>query len=196
MVRTRVGYAGGTTQNPAYHNLGDHAESIEVVYDPSRISYEKLLDVFWASHDPAERPWRRQYMSGIFYHNDEQKGLAERTRDREVRRIGRPVHTEILPASVFTPAEDYHQKYQLRRHPELVKELRAAYPDPRDLVSSTAAARVNGYLGGQGTYAGLQAEIDGFGLSPEGRKTLLEIVRGSDSRRNRGAGAGASCPTE
>src|SRR3990172_2687589 len=108
VVRTRVGYAGGTTQNPAYHNLGDHAESIEVVYDPSRISYEKLLAVFWASHDPAERPWRRQYMSGIFYHNDEQKGLAERTRDREASRIGRPAHTEILPASLFTPAQHYH----------------------------------------------------------------------------------------
>jgi peptide-methionine (S)-S-oxide reductase len=196
VVRTRVGYAGGTTRNPTYHNLGDHSESVEVVYDPSRISYEKLLEIFWASHDPASRPWSRQYMAAIFYHDEGQKLLAERTRDREARRIGRAVHTGIFPASVFTPAEEYHQKFQLRRHPELMKGLLAAYPDPKDLVSSTAAARLNGYLGGHGTYAGLAAEIDGFGLPPEGRKTLLAIVRGNDSRNGRGMDTGAACPRD
>lgn len=196
MVRTRVGYAGGATRNPTYQSLGDHSESIEVVYDPSRISYEKLLEIFWASHNPASRPWSRQYMAAIFYHDEGQKLLAERTRDQEARRIGRTVHTGILPASVFTPAEEYHQKFQLRRHPELMKELRAAYPDPKDLVSSTAAARLNGYLGGYGTYAGLTAEIDGFGLAPEGRKTLLAIVRGNDSRNGRGMETVAACPMD
>jgi len=194
VVRTRVGYAGGTTRNPTYHNLGDHSESVEVVYDPSRISYEKLLEIFWASHDPASHPWSRQYMVAIFYHDEGQKLLAERTRDREARRIGRAVHTGILPASVFTAAEEYHQKFQLRRHPELMKGLLAAYPDPKDLVSSTAAARLNGYLGGHGTFAGLTAEIDGFRLAPEGRKSLLAIVRGNDSRNGRGMKTGAACP--
>jgi peptide-methionine (S)-S-oxide reductase len=193
VVRTRVGYTGGTTRHPTYHNLGDHSESIEVVYDPSRISYEKLLEIFWASHDPASRPWSRQYMAAIFYHDEGQKLLAERTRDREARRIGRPVHTGIFPASVFTPAEEYHQKFQLRRHPELMKELRAAYPDPKDLVSSTAAARLNGYLGGYGTYAGLTAGIEDLGLGPEGRKTLLAIVRGNHSRNGGGRETGAAC---
>jgi len=196
VVRTRVGYAGGTTRNPTYQNLGDHSESIEVVYDPSRISFENLLEIFWESHNPASRPWSRQYMAAIFYHDEGQKLLAERTRGREARKIGRAVHTGIFPASVFTPAEEYHQKFQLRRHPELMKGLRAAYPDPKDFVSSTAAARLNGYLGGHGTYAGLTAEIDGFGLPPEGRKTLLAIVRGNDSGNGRGLETGAACPRD
>jgi len=193
VVRTRVGYAGGTTRNPTYHNLGDHTESLEVVYDPSRISYGKLLEIFWSSHDPASRTWSRQYMAAVFHHDEGQKLLAERTRDREARRIGRAVHTGIFPASVFTPAEEYHQKFQLRRHPELLKGLLAAYPDPKDLVSSTAAARLNGYLGGNGTYAGLTAEIEDLGLAPEGRKTLLAIVRRNDPRSGREMETGAAC---
>ena len=135
-------------------------------------------------------------MAAIFYHDEGQKLLAERTRDRKARRIGGAVHTGIIPASFFTPAEEYHQKFQLRRHPELMKGLQAVYPDPKDLVSSTSAARLNGYLGGHGTFAGLTAEIDGFGLPPEGRKTLLAIVRGNDSRNERGTGAGAACPRD
>jgi len=85
-----------------------------VDFDPSVISYGKLLDVFWASHDPLERPWRRQYMSAIFPHDDEQKNLAIRTRSREAARRNGKIHTEILPASRFYLAEAYHQKYALR----------------------------------------------------------------------------------
>lgn len=196
MVRTRVGYAGGTTENPTYARVGDHAETVEIDYDPSRISYGNLLDVFWAGHDPTERPWHRQYMSAIFYRNDEQKRLAERSKDREAKRIGKPIHTGILAANAFTPAEEYHQKRFLRGRPELMKEFRAFYPDPRDLVSSTAAARVNGYLGGNGTLAGLKGEIDVLGLSPAGRKTLLAIVQGYASRRDGKGTAGVACPVD
>jgi hypothetical protein len=73
-----------------------------------------------------------------------------------------------------------------------MKELRAAYPDPEDLVCSTAATRLNGYLGGYGTYAGLAAEIEDLGLAPEGRKTLLAIVRGNDSRNGRSMETGSA----
>ena len=68
MIRTRVGYAGGTTNNPTYRALGDHAETIQVDYDPTQISYEELLEAFWTSHSPTSRPWSRQYASIIFYH--------------------------------------------------------------------------------------------------------------------------------
>ena len=104
MVATRVGYAGGTTENPTYHNLGDHTETIQIDYDPTQISY------------------------------------------------------------------------RLRGSPTFMDEFAAIYPDPADLVNSTAAVRVNGYLGGYGTLADLQAEIDDLGLSPEAREELLEIV--------------------
>ena len=76
MVRTRVGYAGGTKKNPTYHDLGDHSETVQMDYDPTVISYTKLLDVFWDSHDPSLPSDSKQYMSIIFYHNDKQKELA------------------------------------------------------------------------------------------------------------------------
>ena len=106
MIRTRVGYAGGTMKNPTYHNLGDHTETIQIDYDPTQISYEELLDVFWDSHNPTSRPWSRQYMSIVFYHDEEQKRSAIETRDREGSRREGVIFTEIVPASQFYLAED------------------------------------------------------------------------------------------
>lgn len=176
MVRTRVGYAGGSKVDPTYHSLGDHSETIQIDYDPAQISYGELLDVFWASHSPVSRPWSLQYASIIFYHNDEQKRLAEETREREVARLGAPIYTEIRPFSEFYLAEDYHQKYRLRGEPGLLQEFRAIYPDLQDFVDSTAVARANGYAGGHGTLATLEEELDSLGLSPEADHQLLEIV--------------------
>jgi methionine-S-sulfoxide reductase len=191
-VRTRVGYTGGTTDNPTYRTLGDHIETVEMDYDPSVVSYEKLLDVFWASHDPAVRPWRRQYMSVIFYHNDEQKRAAVRTRDAYAgRRKGRVV-TEIVPASRFYLAEGYHQKHALRGRPEFMKEVEDIYPSLSGLLASTAVTRLNGYVAGYGTCAILQEELEGLGLSSIGRKRLMDTVCGHGGKRSRGAGD--ACP--
>jgi peptide-methionine (S)-S-oxide reductase len=176
VVRTRVGYAGGTTENPTYHNLGDHTETIQIEYDPSQISYKELLDVFWDSHNPASPAWSRQYMSIVFYHDEEQRRLAMATRDREAARIQREILTEIVPATEFYLAEAYHQKYRLRQVPDLVQAFSAIYPDDDDFVASTAAARVNGYLGGYGTCEELQEELDSLGLFPVGSDTLQSIV--------------------
>jgi hypothetical protein len=134
------------------------------------------LDVFWSSHDPTARPWSTQYASIIFYHSDEQERLAVEARDREATERGHHVFTEVAAFSGFYLAEDYHQKYQLRREPELVAEYTAMYPNGNGFVDSASAARVNGYLGGHGTLAGLQEEIDSLGLSPEGNKRLTDIV--------------------
>ena len=161
-------------------------------FDPSVISYGKLLDVFWASHDPRERARRRQYMSAIFTHNDEQKNLALGTRDRETARRDRKIHTEILPATGFYLAEAYHQKYALRGRSELMKEYEALYPTFRDFLASTAVARVNGYVAGYGTCDALREELDGLGLSPAGRKRLENIVCPPDAGKERSTGA--ACP--
>jgi peptide-methionine (S)-S-oxide reductase len=176
VVRTRVGYAGGDKEDPTYYSLGNHAETIQVDYDPARISYAELLDLFWASHSPTSRPWSTQYASIIFYHDEEQKRLAEESRDREVVRRGIPMYTEIQPLTRFYLAEDYHQKHRLRQDEVLLAEFQSIYPDPADLVASTAAARVNGYLGGNGSPSQLQAEIDDLGLSPAAKERLLERV--------------------
>lgn len=71
MIRTRVGYAGGSKENPTYYSLGDHSETIQIDYDPTQISYGQLLEVFWNSHNPTYEPWSRQYMSIIFYHSED-----------------------------------------------------------------------------------------------------------------------------
>jgi len=156
--------------------LGDHSETIQIEYDPTQISYQELLDVFWSSHSPTTRPYSRQYASIVFYHNQEQKQLAEASRDRETASRGEPIYTEILPFDQFTLAETYHQKYRLQQVPALVNELRAIYPLDDEFIDSTAAARVNGYLGGYGTLAALQADLEDLGLSQEAQQILLDWV--------------------
>ena len=138
------------------------------------ISYRDLLDVFWYAHSPTAVPWSIQYKSAIFYNNDEQERLAIETRDGLEEALGEKVYTEIVPATEFYPAEDYHQKYYLQQTPELLKELKAIYPDINDFTNSTAVARVNGYVGRFGTPEGLQAELNKLGLSDEGQ----DIIRG------------------
>ena len=171
-----MGYAGGSKDNPTYHDLGDHSEAIQIDYDPTLISYQELLDIFWSSHSPTARPWSRQYASIIFYHNQEQKRLAEASLDREAASGGGPIYTEIVPFDRFTLAETYHQKYRLQQDPALVREFRAIYPQDEDFINSTAAARVNGYVGGYGTLAALEAEIEDLGLSQTAQEKLLELV--------------------
>lgn len=176
MIRTRVGYAGGQKDSPTYRSLGDHSETIQIDYDPTQITYAELLDVFWSSHSPTARPWSLQYASLVFYHDEEQKRLAEESRDRLAAELGRPIYTEIVAYDRFYLAEDYHQKYRLRGVKALLSEFEAIYPNALDFVNSTAAARVNGYLGGHGTLASLEAEVGDLGLSPAAQEVLRERV--------------------
>ena len=177
MIRTRVGYAGGAPKDPTYHNLGDHSETIQIDYDPAQISYEDLLQVFWDSHYPAARPWSQQYASIIFYHDEEQKRLATESWAREMAKNEGQIFTEIVPLTEFYLAEGYHQKYRLRSVSLLLDEFSTIYPDEADLINSTAVTRVNGYVGGNGSYENLQAEIGKLGLSAEAQEYLLERVR-------------------
>ena len=173
-----MGYAGGTSPAPTYRSLGDPTETLRVEFDPQVIAYEDLLAIFWESHDPAARPYSRQYKAAVFYHNDGQKRLAEASRGRVAATLGAPVRTEILPAGPFTPAEDYHQKYYLRNAGELMEEFRAFYPDPRGFARSTAAARVNGYLGRHADADTVRRILPSLGLTPKGQAILLDKVFG------------------
>jgi methionine-S-sulfoxide reductase len=175
-VNTRVGYAGGAKAHPTYRSLGDHTETVEVDYDPTQISYKELLDLFWASHHPGSAAWSRQYMNVVFYHSDDQKRLAEDSKARVAEKTGSPVQTAILPATPFTLAEDYHQKYYLKMTPAVLHELSRYYPNSGDLVGSRAAARLNGYVAGYGSPAQLQEELPEMGLSPETSRQLLAAL--------------------
>ena len=176
VIRTRVGYAGGSKINPSYYSLGDHTETIQIDYDPNQITYHELLDVFWKSHNPTSRALARQYMSIIFYHDEEQKRLALETMNREAANRNGRVYTEIVPYTEFYLAEDYHQKYRLQHEADLMREFRVMYSETADFVNSTAAARVNGYLAGHGTPKALEEEIPSLGLSEAGVRKLREIV--------------------
>ena len=156
--------------------MGSHSETIQIDYDPTKISYNELLAVFWDSHNPTFEPLSQQYMSIIFYHNNEQKILALQTKELEEARRGRTIKTLIAPFSKFYLAEDYHQKYYLQHDNILMKEFDIIYPAVKDFINSTAAARVNGYAGGYGTLATLQKELDSLGLSVAGSSRLLEIA--------------------
>ena len=162
---------------PSYTKMGDHTETVQVDYDPDRISYRQLLDIFWQSHRPERRSWSRQYMHAVFYHDEDQRSQAEASRAALAVQIGDNVETRVMPLRSFTMAEDYHQKYLLKGHGKLNGELAGIYPSHRDLVDSTAAARLNGYVGGHGNQAQLSREIAGLGLSTRGRKILVELVQ-------------------
>ncbi len=129
VVSTRVGYSGGKIKKPTYRQVcgGDtgHAESVEITFDPQKISYEKLLNIFWENHDPTTVNRQgpdvgEQYRSVVFYHSEEQKETAERMKKKmeESKKFDRPIVTQIVPSEPFYAAEAYHQKYfKKQQHP-------------------------------------------------------------------------------
>ena len=124
VTRTRVGYTGGTLDNPTYedvcsHRTG-HAEVVEVTYDPERVSYDELLEVFWHKHDPTQlnrQGWDigDQYRSVVFFYDGEQQEAALQSKAREQSNRPAPIVTQIEPAETFYEAEDYHQQYLEKR---------------------------------------------------------------------------------
>ena len=115
-------------------------------------------------------------MSAIFYHDEKQKELTFKTKEQQAAEQNRQIFTEIIPYSEFYPAEDYHQKYALQHDTAIVQEFKAMYPSFDRIVSSTAAARVNGYLGGFGSIETLREEIESYGLSSSSGARLLNTI--------------------
>jgi peptide-methionine (S)-S-oxide reductase len=170
-----VGYAGGTKLNPTYHAMGDHTESFQVDYDPAVITYDQLLDLFWESHNPCDQGYSRQYMSAVFAGSEEQKRAAEESKARLEKKIGQTVRTPILPLGKFTLAEDYHQKYYLRNS-QVMREFDAIYPDAKAFTDSTAAARANGFMAGDGDPEFVKSEVEKLGLSSPSKTALLRAA--------------------
>ena len=169
-----MGYTGGVKASPTYHDLGDHTEAIEVDYDPARTSYERLLAVFWDDHQPLRPAYNRQYRSAIFFAGAEQRAFAEASKQVVEASVGQRVFVDVEPLARFWRAEDYHQKYALRRHRELLDELAGC--DAQAFTDSTVAARLNAYAYGYGTLADLAADLPSLGLSPKGARYLERLV--------------------
>lgn len=124
VLSTEVGYTGGHTEHPSYEDVcGDatgHAEAVRVTFDPLVISYDQLLDVFWNCHDPTQRNRQgpdtgSQYRSAIFVHSPGQRQAAEDAKAARGKRSPKIIATEIIDAGMFYPAEEYHQKYLMKR---------------------------------------------------------------------------------
>lgn len=126
VISTRVGYTGGQVTNPTYKDVctdrTGHAEAVEVEFDPSKVSYDQLLQVFWENHDPTQLnrqgpDWGTQYRSAIFFHSPEQEAAAKASKEalEKSGRYGKPIVTQIVPATTFYEAEDYHQQYLEKR---------------------------------------------------------------------------------
>jgi len=147
------------------------------------------LKVFWESHDPENKAYLRQYRNAIFTLNDAQRVAAIESKRQLADTTHRPVYTAIETAGEFYAAEDYHQKYLLRKSGGIYREIREIYPDAADFTASTAAARINGYLGCNGNREQLSRNLGRLGLSVEMQENLVERVTNSCSHF-----AGLTCP--
>ncbi|KXB07166.1 methionine sulfoxide reductase [candidate division MSBL1 archaeon SCGC-AAA382C18] len=182
VIRTRVGYAGGDKENPTYHSLGDHTETVQIDYDPEKITYKDLLEIFWKSHDSTQNR-TTQYKSIIFYHNEKQKNLAEEAKDNQETETQEKITTGIVPYSEFYLAEDYHQKHDLRDHQSLIDGFKKIYPDSKDFLNSAAVTLANGYAAGYGKIE-TREDLERLGLTSNGIEQLYEIwssARGVDT---------------
>jgi len=153
VVRTRVGYAGGTKIDPTYHSLGDHTEVFQVEFDPDTIPYRDLLSQVFNSHNPQHQTRNTQYQNIVFAATENQRATLDKfltARGHTADGIG----TRIEQLSRFYPAEDYHQKYTLRSVSSFMDAFEAAGYGDEELRESPIAAKLNGYAAGHDVAVG------------------------------------------
>ncbi|GBF77998.1 peptide-methionine (S)-S-oxide reductase [Paenibacillus sp. 598K] len=179
VLRTRVGYAGGTTAAPVYRDMGDHTETVQVDYDPALIGYDQLLEAFWERHNPDNLLDYKgnQYRSLILYHTEQQRMAIEAQRQR-IGEQGRSVAaTAVLPCTSWHPAEERHQKYYLKRYPDAYRRALELYGSETALTDGSLAARLNGIAKGFASAERLRDELASWPISVEERERYETLVR-------------------
>lgn len=179
IIRTRVGYAGGTQAHPTYRQLGDHTETVEMDYDDRILSLENILDVFWSNHNPLNiNDYKgRQYQSLVLYRSQTQLNAIQHVMKlREEQGKGMP-GSEISAFDRFYLAEDRHQKYYLKRYPHAIEELSSLFPSPQELTNATLAARLNGVAKGYANSHIIQEEISTWPISEEEKENMLRLIK-------------------
>ena len=174
VIRTRVGYAGGTTESPSYQMIGDHTETIEIDYDPAVISYRKLIEIFFDRHDPYSPAYSTQYASLILYQNVKQQETALEVKEELESENDREIQTVIKKLDHFYLAEDYHQKYRLQQQ----RNFKNYYLDQmsmKQFINSPAVTKANGYISGSGERVNIIKNIGKLGLSTELQERLLKL---------------------
>ena len=167
-----MGYTGGKKKSPTYHDLGNHTEALQIDFDPLQITFDEIVDRFWKSHNPIGSRRSSQYMSAIWYRDEQQLSVINASIQALTQRFETRPTTQVQPLDVFYRAEDYHQKYGLQRHQSVMRKFSAMYSDFHDFVDSTAAARLNGFAYGQGTQVQFDEESESYGFSA----TELEAI--------------------
>lgn len=178
VIRTRVGYAGGTAKAPTYRQMGDHTETIQIDFDSEMITFEEILEVFWNNHNPFNiNDYKgNQYRSLLLYANELQEETIQRViRTRKALGKGEPA-TEIAPYSRFYLAEDKHQKYYLKRFPNAIEKLSALFTTQEELNNATLAARLNGLAKGYTNMERIKNEIRQWPTSPSSQKLMLDLI--------------------
>lgn len=176
---TTVGYAGGTTNQPTYRDMGDHSETVEIGFDADLISIDTLLETFWSNHNPVNiNGYKgRQYQSLLLYRDERQAEAFNRVKERMENAKGHRLDTEIAPWAAFYPAEARHQKYYLKRYPDALEKLGGLYGSEEALLRSTLAARLNGVAKGYANLAPVLKEIQGWPIGPGERAAMIERLR-------------------
>lgn len=171
VVFTRVGFAGGSTPSPSYGAKGDHAETVEVLYDPRRTDYATLLEAFWSEHNPfAAVLWGNQ-VSAVFCTEASEVKVAHAVRSQRLRQGGSdPLSTRIAELPRFYPADDGHQKYYLAHDPDLLACLEAWGPAPWDFALAT---KLNAVVARKGSPEHLRQALRDLGVSQEAGEALL-----------------------
>jgi len=175
VIRTRVGFAGGTTSYPTYRQMGDHTEIVEMDFDPDRISLEDILNVFWNHHNPVNiNDYKgRQYMSLLLYHDE----LQRNTIHRMIKEGKGETLTSIAPYSRLYLAEDKHQKYYLKRYPNALEKLSELYSSHDDLVNSTVVARLNGLAKGYTSLERIINEIGQWSTHSNHQQNIMDVIQ-------------------
>lgn len=179
VIRTRVGFAGGTTDNPTYRQLGDHTETVEIDFDAGIVSLETLLNVFWSNHNPINiNDYKgQQYKSLILFRDPVQNNVIQDVM-RSTEEQGKGIlGTEIAPFTVFYPAEERHQKYYLKRHPDAINKLRTFFPTDEELTNATLAARLNGLAKGYTNLEKIINEIRTWPISGEEQEENIQLIK-------------------
>jgi peptide-methionine (S)-S-oxide reductase len=177
VVSTRVGYAGGTTVNPTYKQMGDHTETVQIEFISKIITLEDLLNIFWKNHNPNRASYKgRQYISIILYQNQEQKNIIEKMKSELELGLNEEIQTEVSQCKHFTSAEDYHQKYYLKKYPNALEKIRTIYPSPKEYINSTLVARLNGFVKGYGTLTEIKEEIRAWNTSQADQTKIIDLI--------------------
>ncbi|MFP4661409.1 MAG: peptide-methionine (R)-S-oxide reductase MsrB [Halanaerobiales bacterium] len=176
---TEVGYAGGEKENPTYHDLGNHAETVHVIYDPDIIDYDELLEIFWENHNPYREAVSSQYRSLILYNTDEHKSVAGKfiqAKGKTQIEQNKDIQTRVCMIDIFTAAEEYHQKYLLKSNQKLYERLSALYDSKDELNKSRPAAKLNAYSGEFLDKGDIKEELRNHYLYVKYNNQLEEII--------------------